>query len=122
DGAGVVLLGALAVMFLVFLRLREARRVALWRTVAAAPLATARPATVLREPPGRQLARGGWALLVSTLTFGVTAWIAPHLWQTEALDGGEVREPALAQGHGLPCCPVDDVAELRRARVPEYFD
>jgi len=122
DGAGVILLGALAMLFIMFLRLREARRVALWRTVAATPLATAKPAAVLREAPGRQLARGGWALLVSTITFAVTAWVAPHLWQTEAFEGDEVQIPDLAQAHGLPCCPVDDYAEVTRSRVSEYFD
>jgi hypothetical protein len=127
DGAGIVLLGALAVLFLVFLRVRESRRVALWRTVAATPLAAAKPNVVLKEPPGRPLARGGWLILVSTITFGVTVWVAPHLWQTESFDGGQIQvgqtevadaEPAL----GLPCCPVAWEAELARSRVTEYFD
>ena len=123
DGAGIVLLGALAVLFVVFLRLREARRVALWRTVAATPLATAKPNAVLREPPGRHLARGGWALLVSAITFGVTAWIAPHLWQTESFDAGEIQIPELGEARGLPCCPVAyDLQDITRSRVSEYFD
>jgi hypothetical protein len=122
DGAGIVLLGALAVLFIVFLRAREARRVALWRTIAATPLATGRPSAVLKEPPGRQLARGTWAILVSAITFGVTAWVAPYLWQTESFDAGptEVADPS--PGHGLPCCPVQWDAEVTRSRVPEYFD
>jgi len=121
DGAGVVLLGTLAVLFIVFLRVRESRRVALWRTIATTPLATGRPSAVLKEPPGRQLARGGWALLISAITFGATAWIAPYLWQTEAFDGGPVQvadpEPTL----GLLCCPVRWEAPITRSRVSEYF-
>lgn len=122
DGAGIVLLGALAVLFIVFLRLRESRRVALWRTVAATPLATAKPNAVLKEPPGRQFARGGWALLVSSITFGVTAWVAPYLWQTESFDAGQVEVANPEPAHGLACCPVHWDAEVTRSRVSEYFD
>lgn len=122
DGAGIVLLGALAVLFIVFLRVRESRRVALWRTVAAAPLATTKPSAVLKEPPGRQIARGGWALLVSSITFAVTAWVAPYLWQTESFDAGQVEVAAPEPTQGLPCCPVHWDAEVTRSRVSEYFD
>jgi len=119
DGAGVVLLGTLALLFIVFLRVRESRRVALWRTIAATPLAVGKPSAVLKEPPGRQLARGGWALLVSAITFGATAWVAPYLWQTESFDGGQVADPEPT--HGLPCCPVRWEAPITRSRVSEYF-
>jgi hypothetical protein len=121
DGAGVVLLGTLAVLFIVFLRVRESRRVALWRTIATTPLATGRPTAVLKEPPGRQLARGGWALLISAITFGATAWVAPYLWQTEAYDGGQVQVADPEPTRGLPCCPVHWEAPITRSRVSEYF-
>jgi hypothetical protein len=62
DGSGVVLLAALAVLFLALLRVRESRRVSLWRSVAAVPLAPARPVELLRTPPQHQLARAGWGL------------------------------------------------------------
>ncbi len=122
DGAGIVLLGTLAVLFILFLRVRESRRVALWRTIAATPLAAGKPNAVLKEPPGRQLARGGWALLVSAITFGVTAWVAPYLWQTESFDGGQVQVADPEPPHGLPCCPVQWEAPITRSRVSEYFD
>jgi len=121
DGAGVVLLGTLAVLFILFLRVRESRRVALWRTIAASPLAAGKPNAVLKEPPGRQLARGGWTLLVSAITFGVTAWVAPYLWQTESFDGGQVQVADPEPTHGLPCCPVQWEAPITRSRVSEYF-
>jgi len=121
DGAGIVLLGTLAVLFIVFLRVRESRRVALWRTIAATPLATGKPTAVLKEPPGRQLARGGWALLVSAITFGATAWVAPYLWQTESFDGGQAQLADPEPPQGLPCCPVQWDAPITRSRVSEYF-
>src|SRR5262249_5565278 len=49
DHSGIALLGALAVAFLAFLRVREARRIALWRTATAAPLAPAARVAVLEE-------------------------------------------------------------------------
>lgn len=122
DRAGVVLLGGLAVVFIVFLRVRESRRVGLWRTFAAAPLATPRPVALLQEPPGRPFARAGWTLLVSALTFAVTAWVAPRLWQIESLEGDPVQIADDSQVHGLPCCHATDEADTERARVKEYFD
>ena len=125
DGTGLVLFAGLAALFVIYLRVREERRVALWRTVAPTPLAAPRPPILLKERPGPQLARVGWAMLVSALGFTATAWLAPRLWQPESFDGGPVmvkpRDPA-GQLVGLPCCPRDDVAPVTRARVKEYFD
>ncbi len=75
--------GGLAVAFMLFLRVRESRRVAMWRTIAPTPLAVTKSATTLREVPGRQLARGGWSLVIGGLALAITAWLAPRLWQTE---------------------------------------
>ncbi|HEU4728241.1 MAG TPA: hypothetical protein VFT22_10140 [Kofleriaceae bacterium] len=122
DGSGVVLLGGLAVLFLVFLRARESRRVGLWRTVSSQPLGHARPPALLKEPPGRPLARTGWGILVSAASVGITAWVAPQLWHLEPLRGDEVSlaDPAVAPG--LPCCPTRHDAGTDRARIKEYLD
>ncbi len=116
DGAGIVLLGGLAVLFIVFLRARESRRVGLWRSVAAEPLATERSGAVLKESPQRQLAGASWAVLVSAITFAATAWIAPALWQIESFDGHRVQVSNPASG--LRCCASPE----ERSRVKEYFD
>jgi len=125
DGSGAVLIAGLAVLFVAFLHARESRRVGLWRAVAAAPLATGHKVAVLRELPGRQLARAGWTMTVSALAFAFTAWVAPHLWQDESKDRDV---PVVGTGHGygfgeggVPCCPPDK-ATIKRTRVKEYFD
>ncbi|HMG21652.1 MAG TPA: hypothetical protein VK607_10060, partial [Kofleriaceae bacterium] len=123
DGTAAVLLGGLAALFLWFLSAREARRVALWRSVAAQPLAAARPTELLRQPPGRQLARAGWWLSVGAITAAITVWLAPPLWRTEALGNEPVRlaveqpRPTL----GPPCCPIDRAADTESSRVREYL-
>jgi hypothetical protein len=118
DAAGAALLAGLAVLFLAFLRAREARRVGLWRAVSPLALAPVKPPELLREPPARQLARAGWGLGVSALTVAITAWIAPMLWQRERLADHDRPRSAL---RGRPCCPVYDV-ETERYRVKEYLD
>jgi hypothetical protein len=122
DGPGVVLLGALAVLFLLFLRVRESRRVGLWCEVSAEPLAPTRPAALLREPPARQLARAGWGLAATAITAAITAWIAPRLWHVEPLQGDEILIADATPARGLPCCPSARLAETARARVKEYLD
>jgi len=117
DGTGLALLGALAVLFLAFLRARESRRVGLWRTIAPQPIASSKPPEMLREAPAHQLARAGWGLAVSAITIAVTGWIAPTLWQRERLPA----RPAHSALGTMPCCPVYD-AELERLRVKEYLD
>jgi hypothetical protein len=118
DAAGAALLAGLAVLFLVFLRVRESRRVGLWRAVSPLALAPVKPPELLREPPARQLARAGWGLGVSALTIAITAWIAPMLWQREQLADRDRPRSAL---RGRPCCPAYDV-ETERYRVKEYLD
>ena len=120
DRTGVILLGALALMFVVFLRARETRRIQLWRTVAFQPLARPKAATILKEHPGGQIARASWMLLVGAGAFALTAWLAPKLWQTEMSDGAPVIFEG-PQHAGLPCCPTEQT-ETKRLRVKEYLD
>jgi hypothetical protein len=122
DGSGVVLLGGLAVLFLAFLHARESRRVGLWCAVSAAPLARAKPPALLKEPPGRALARAGWGVAVSAITVAITAWIAPSLWHIEPLRGDQIQIADPTPTDGLPCCPVMRSAETDRSRVKEYLD
>jgi hypothetical protein len=125
DGSAAILLGGLAGLFICFLSLRESRRVALWRSVAAEPLAPALPTELLREPPGRQLARAGWWLTVGALTVAITVWLVPPLWQSETLGGPPVATAtatAIATGTGRPCCPVHGDADTVSSRVKEYLD
>lgn len=122
DGSGVMLLGGLAVLFLVFLHARESRRVGLWCAVSAAPLARAKPPALLKEAPGRPLARAGWGVLISAITVAITAWVAPQLWHVEPLRGDQVQIADPTPIDGLPCCPMMRNAETDRSRVKEYLD
>jgi hypothetical protein len=115
SGSGLVLLGGLALLFVLFLRVREARRVALWRTVSVMPLATAGRALVLAEQPNLMVLRSGGAIAMFGVAFAATAWFAPKLWHREASD---VAPIAYAPGTGLPCCPVTPTDVVH---VKEYF-
>jgi hypothetical protein len=126
DTGGLVLLGGLAVMFLVFLRVREERRIALWRTVSPSPLAPPAPVVTLHDGAGARLPRIVWAVVVSALGFAATMWLAPRLWQAETFDGGAVAvhmpDDFSNTQIGLPCCPRHATAPTTRARMKEYFD
>jgi hypothetical protein len=115
SGSGLVLLGGLALLFVLFLRVRESRRVALWRTIAVTPLATLGRAVVLAEQPNLQLLRSGGAIAMFGVAFAATAWFAPKLWHREASD---VAPIAYGPGIGLPCCPVTPTDVVH---VKEYF-
>jgi hypothetical protein len=122
EGTAAVTLGALAVLFVIFLRVRETRRVALWKTVAARPLATPAVSTVFKEPPGKEVSRAFWMLGTSAAVFAFTAWLAPQLWEVETF-GADPKITASSMGpdgDGPPCC--EDLAEAERSRVKEYFD
>jgi hypothetical protein len=121
DRIGIVLLGGLAIAFVLFLRAREARRIELWRTVGFTALATPKPAIVLKEHPGGRLARASWSLFVASVAFGVTAWLAPQLWHVEGVAGDPVTIRFPDSG-GLPCCPVSYTQTTTRTRVKEYLD
>jgi hypothetical protein len=122
DGVGATLLAGFVVAFLAILRARETRRAALWQAVAAVPLAPVQPAELLREPPGRQLARAGWGLSVGAIAVALTVWIAPRLWHVEPLGGAPVQVGGRSPAHGLPCCPIDGYADTASSRVKEYFN
>ncbi|HEY5947580.1 MAG TPA: hypothetical protein VIV40_18880, partial [Kofleriaceae bacterium] len=129
DDTGIALLGVLALLFLLFLRVRETRRVALWTTVASPSISLAeiRPAVLLKDRPGLRIARTGWALVASVLAFGATAWVAPRMWKPETLAGEHhhvaTGEPEVGGGVGgaVQCCPLVEGVERPRARVKEYF-
>ncbi|HEX3765378.1 MAG TPA: hypothetical protein VHW23_42065 [Kofleriaceae bacterium] len=122
GGPGAVLLGTIAALFVCFLYVRETRRIALWSSVAAEPIAPATPAELLREPPGRQLARAAWWLSVGALTVAITVWLVPPLWQSETLGGPSTRLAAAAAPAGRPCCPAHDDADTHSTRIKEYLD
>ena len=121
DATGAALLVALALAFFLFLRVREARRVALWTAIAVEPVAQSLPPSTLKQPPAQHILRAGWSLAITASTALITAWIAPRLWQIEALRG-EQQQIASRTEVGLPCCPSSRLAEMRRARVKEYLD
>ncbi|MCW5806429.1 MAG: hypothetical protein KIT31_28960 [Deltaproteobacteria bacterium] len=125
DGSGAVLLGALAVLFVAYLRVRESRRVGLWRTVGTLPVAAAQPMTVLREPAAHQVARAGWSLLVSGIAFALTAFVAPQLFHVERTESRAVawRAPPPDRSAGLACCPlIPERLASELSRVKEYLD
>jgi hypothetical protein len=119
DDSGMVMIGGLAIAFVVFLRVREARRISLWLAASPAPLAATRPLVVLRERTGPHLSRAAWSLGASALAFAAAAWLAPALWHAEPL--APVTKH-VAHAFGLPCCPTHDEADAPKARVKEYFD
>jgi hypothetical protein len=120
DGGRAALLGGFALVFLVVLRARESRRVALWRTVAPVPLAVAAPPTLLRKPPGLELVRTGWAISIAAITVALTAWIAPRLWRVEPVR--RIAKVASLRGlPAIPCCPRD-LDPPGGSRVSEYLD
>ncbi len=124
DARAFVLLGGVATAFLALLWAAERRRLGLMRLVGAAPVVPGRAAT-LREPAGRTIARAGWWASVAGLTLALTAWVAPHLWQSETLGGQRLTEFAdgvgVGERDGVPCCPLVS-GEAPRVRVREYLD
>jgi hypothetical protein len=124
DARAFVLLGGVAAAFLAFLWAAEKRRLGLIGTVGSAPVVPGRTST-LREPAGRTLARVGWWAAMAALTVSLTAWVAPHLWQSETLGGQQLTEFAdgvgVGERDGVPCCPLV-TGEAPRVRVHEFLD
>jgi hypothetical protein len=121
DSTGLILLGALALLFVVFLRVREERRIALWRTVAPSPLAVVKPTVMLHEGANGKLPRIAWTVVMSGLGFAATMWLAPRMWKAETFDGGHFASASQIQ-MGVPCCPRHAIAPATRGRLKEYFD
>ncbi|MBX3229475.1 MAG: hypothetical protein KIT84_17345 [Labilithrix sp.] len=116
----------LAALFIAFLRARESRRVALWKTYGTVGLATPAPRMVLRASPARGVAQLAWTALIGGGALLLTAWIAPKLWEKDkelhrrAVIAASAPLPAPRRGDdGLPCCPDDHVAESSKIR--EYM-
>jgi hypothetical protein len=122
DATGLLLLGALALLFVVYLRVREERRIALWRTVAPSPLAVVKPTVLLHEGASGKLPRIAWTVVMSALGFAATMWLAPRLWQAETFDGGHFESASRQIQFGVPCCPRHAIAPATRGRLKEYFD
>jgi hypothetical protein len=124
DARAFVLLGGVAIGFLALLWTAERRRLGLMRAVGRAAVVPGR-AAALREPAGRTLARAGWWAAVAALTLALTAWVAPHLWQSETLGGQQLTEFAdgvgVGERGGLPCCPLVS-GDAPRVRVREFLD
>lgn len=124
DARAFVLLGGVAATFLALLWTAERRRLGLMRTVGATAIVPGR-AAALREPAGRTLARAGWWAAVTASTLALTAWVAPHLWQSETLGGQQLTEFAdgvgVGERDGVPCCPLVS-GEAPRVRVREFLD
>jgi hypothetical protein len=126
DGLAIALLGVLAVAVVVFLRVRETRRVKLWQTAGASALAPVVKQVALTEAPGAAVFRTWWSLAVTVCAFGATMFIAPRLWQLEKFhrheqQQAEQRRRAVAANdlEQLPCC--QDCA-VPSSRVGEYLD
>ena len=117
----------LAALFIAYVRARETRRTALWRSHASTRLGKPRPRSVLRTSPFRTTAQLGWTALVGVSTLVLTAWIAPHLWQKDASKPvTRVKATAVAagasEGYGYgSCCSLEEIEEARRVRFREYF-
>ncbi len=119
-GSGAVMLGLIALAFVIFLYAREARRSAMWRTISPLKIVTAKPVAVLRERPAARLGRVTWAMLIGWLTFASTAWLAPRLWQVESSDRVVISEGPEPSQPG--CGQAWDELDVDRSRVKEYFD
>jgi hypothetical protein len=130
DGASAGLLGGMACVFLAFLYAREQRRVAMWRTISPTALAPETAPKILRDIPRLRVGMAGWSLIVSSLAFALTAWVAPKLWHVEELVpdlwSASAQAPGMTNGShgglGLPCCHAPDEFETKRERVKEYMD
>jgi hypothetical protein len=119
----------LAALFVVFLRARQTRRVAIWKAHSSDRLADAMPRTVLRASPIRAAGQHVFSAMTGAVALVLTAWIAPHLWDTtkdasRSASASASRHGAGQMGStyskygGKPCCPT---GLKKRERVKEYF-
>lgn len=117
----------LAALFVAFLRARETRRVAIWRSHGSVRLAASLPRRVLRTSPLRTASQLAWTGLAGVAALVLAAWIAPHLWQKEqgkrasAAAQQAALSAASAAGDEPPCCPENPPEDDKSLRVREYF-
>ncbi|MEO7328843.1 MAG: hypothetical protein ABI193_09715 [Minicystis sp.] len=121
-----VLLTALAALFVAFLGLQETRRIAVWQAHAMVRLAEPAPTVILRRQPLRLAAQLAWIAMLAAATLGLTAWIAPSLWQKDELPGDQAAAAGSPQGAGAsgsaaPCCTPQSFDDAPKSRVREYF-
>jgi hypothetical protein len=137
-----LLLTALSVLFLAFLRARETRRVAIWQRVAAVRLSAPKPAAVLKVAPLRSLSQWGFVAVTGVAALTITSLVAPYLWQKEELgvekgkNAPSAKEADLSLAYGQPsgtswagepltqavCCPdVAPAPAIAKERYKEYF-
>jgi len=120
--------GGLAALFIAYVRARETRRTALWRSHGGTRLAKPRPRSVLRTSPFRTTSQLCWTALVGASTLVLAAWIAPHLWQ-KAVTKAPPRatttaaaSPSSASGYSDgTCCSIEEIEEAKRVHFREYF-
>ena len=98
NGACAAIACTFGVLFLLFMRVRETRRVALWRTEAAVRLAADVSETVLARAPARIFSQATWFAGVGASALFVSAWVLPHLMQDEHALGGNGSTKA-SSGH-----------------------
>ena len=124
TSSSAALLAGLAFMFIAFLYARETRRVGMWRTIAPTPIAPETAPVILKEVPRLRIGLTGWSLAVSSLAFGICAWLAPRLWKVEPLvpDLYATSTNARPDRPSVRCCRDMQQLETKRARVKEYFD
>ncbi len=130
--AALPLVIGLTALFVAYLRARETRRVALWRTQATVRLATPVSHSVLRASPLRAASQHLWTAVAGAGALVLAAWIAPHLWQTEKTKHTS-HASAASTSHdaddartawtiaGPHCCSQAEMLETKRVRVREYF-
>ena len=119
--------GGLAALFIAYVRARETRRTALWRSQGGTRLAAPRPRTVLRTAPFRTTSQLCWTALVGASTVVLAAWIAPHLWQksvTKAPPRATTTSASPSSANGYSdgtCCSLEEIEEAKRVHFREYF-
>jgi hypothetical protein len=123
-----VLTCLLAAMLLGSFRMQETRRVALFRTHALRRLAEAHEPVVRSRSPLRSVAQLGYVAVMALATLGLTAWVAPELWQREERDEQRVASavmlaPETTDGVAgdLGCCVESSFEATPRSQVKEYF-
>lgn len=118
----------LTVLFAWFLRARETRRAQIWLEHGNDRIATPVATNVLRTSPLRAGANVAWTGFAGASALVLTAWVAPHLLQTDKSDeqtkaiAAHAANPHRGSGGGgsKPCCPAR-ASTSERERTREYF-